>query len=154
MILPLFNDEVTEDSIVNKNFANNIIPFNFDKSFEFIENTLCDFGFCSDMFSAIVAYAEYAIREKDIGNDDEAGFLMGAALTMAHLYSFTSFGQDYLSDAKKENFDEEALIVHCALKLVEELFKGLPYEEEYHHYQNALDTAVSNYIRLKDANEE
>ena len=84
------------------------------------------------MFSAIVSYAEYALREKE--NDEEAGLLMCAALTTAHLFSFTSGGQFYLAKDNIDKFDIEGQIVHYALKL----------------YQTLLDRCVSYYIRAKD----
>lgn len=155
MIIKMFPDEdKKEESGVNESSATesipyNVIPFNFDKSYDFIENNLDSYGFCCDMFSAIVSYAEYALREKEKDNDEEAGLLMCAALTTAHLFSFTSGGQFYLAKDNIDKFDIEGQIVHYALKLAEEQYKGTSYEE-YEFYQTLLDRCVSYYIRAKD----
>ena len=129
---------------------------NFEKHYDFIENTISNYsvGECDDMFSAIVSYAEYAERRKDEGKDVEAGLLMAAALTTAHLFSLIPAGQYYRSEMKEENMDIKAMIVHIALKLAEVRFKDGSYEE-CSKYHKALDYVVSNYIMLKDkANEE
>ena len=128
---------------------------NLDEIVDFIEHNTEDysFGTCGgDLFSAIITYAEYAVRKKYEGNDEEAGLFMAAALNYAFLASFDRPAEFYRSELKLEKASESSLIIHYALKLVEALFEDKPYKEGK-KLQDALVEAVSDYILSKDAEE-
>jgi len=126
-----------------------------DEIVDFIEHNTEEYSFetCDcDLFSAIVTYAEYAVRKKYEGNDEEAGLFMAAALNYAFLASFDRPAEFYRSEIKLQDASESDLIIHYALKLVEALFEEKPYKEEK-KLQDALVEAVYDYILSKDAEE-
>ena len=150
MIIKLDKEDVSQKSSLAKTDADCYKTFNFDKSYNFIEGTLSSYGFeeADEMFLAIVAYAEYALRRKNEGHDQEAGLLMGAALTMAHLFCFNMGGQYYLKEDIIKQTDLKGCIVHYAMRVADALFKDK--HEEAEKLKNELDKCVSTYIAIKD----
>lgn len=130
--------------------------FDFERFYDFVERNTEDYSFsdgCGSIEEDVVRYAEYAVRKKHDGEDEEAGLYMAAALNLALMLSFTRCGQYYLNEAKPEELNEEALIDHYALKLVEAEYTDKPYEEQKKIRKSLVDT-VTNYIITKDAEEE
>ena len=127
--------------------------FKFEKNYDFIERTIQDYGFCCDMASAIVTYAEYAVRYKMDGMDDEAGLFMSSALTYAFMFTFTGAGRFYLYEVDKLDLNEFDRIIYCALKLVEAEFKDKPYEVSRPLLDDLID-AIDEYIDFKECDEE
>ncbi len=128
----------------------------FEKIYDFIERNTEEYAMCDGcdcLSSAVVTYAEYAVRKKYEGNDEEAGLLMAAALNYAFLSSFDRAARFYRDEVKLEDLNERDLILHYALKLVEALFEDKPYEESK-KYQDLLVDSVSDYILSKDAEED
>lgn len=129
---------------------------NFDELFDFIERNTEEYAMCDDcesLISAVVTYAEYAVRKKYEGNDEQAGLFMASALNYAFLSSFDRAAQYYRDEVKLEDLNERTLILHYALKLVEALYEDKPYEESK-RYQDLLVDSVSDYILSKDAEED
>ena len=128
----------------------------FDELFDFIERNTEEYALCDGcacLSSAVVTYAEYAVRKKYEGNDEEAGLLMAAALNYAFLSSFDRAAEFLRNEVKPEELDAKGWILHYALKLVEALFEDKPYEESK-KYQDLLVDSVSDYILTKDAEED
>ena len=127
----------------------------FTELFDFIERNTEEYALydgCECLSSAAVTYAEFAVRKKYEGNDDEAGLFMAAALNYAFLSSFDRAARFYRDEVKLKDLDERGLIFYYELKLVEALFEDKPYEESK-ELQDAFVEAVSDYILSKDAEE-
>ncbi len=122
---------------------------------DFIERNTDNYtlGECSLLGEAIVTYAEYAVRKKYEGNDEEAGLYMAAALNYAFLYSFDRAGRFYSYELKRSSMSNEDCIIHYALKLAHAEYVNKPLEET-RKYMDLLLDKVSDYILEKEDEED
>ena len=131
---------------------------------DFIEMNTSTYACAGYLTESIISYAEMAVRKKyeDDDHDEEAGFLMAAAINYAFIHNLVERGQSFISLIEKEDKEKmymdnieniEALIIYYATKVAEAEFEHKPYEER-DAYLDSLDSTVRIYIYIKDSKED